>query len=97
MDDHLEEKLDRLSRTVEEDHKMIRSLYVRARLTSILRIVYLFIIIGTAIGAYYFIDPYLQKVAQVYEDVKTTKSNFSSNGIIQFFQSFGDKASSTQR
>jgi Trk-type K+ transport system membrane component len=90
MDDHLEEKLDKLTKTVEEDHKMIRSLYVRARLASILRIIYLLIIIGTAVGAYYFLDPYLKKIMDLYDGIKGAQSTFASSSVLQFFGSFGN-------
>lgn len=90
-DDQLDEKLEKLEKMVTEDHRMIRSLYIRARITSILRIVYILILIGAAIGGYYFIEPYLKEVKEIYRSIKATQSQLTPEGIIQWFQGTSTK------
>jgi len=90
--DNLDEKLDKLERMVAQDHKMIRSLYVRARISSILRIIYILVLIGVAVGGYYFIEPYLKEVKEIYRSIKATQSQLTPQGIMDWF-----RATSTSR
>jgi len=84
--DSLDEKLEKLEKMMEQDHKMIRSLYIRARLASILRIIYILILIGLAVGGYYFIEPYLNEVKEIYRSIKATQSQLTPQGIMDWFR-----------
>lgn len=68
-DDELDQKLENIEKLVEENHKMVRSLYVRARINSGLRIFYWLIIIGFAISSYYYVQPYLEQFRESYRVV----------------------------
>ena len=91
VDDLLEEKIEKMSKTLEEDHKMIKSMYVRARIGFGLKIFYWTVIIAAAIGSYYVIQPYFEKLQEIYDTVKTTKDSINSSPFIEFFKASGDK------
>ncbi len=97
MHEEFDQKLERLTKMVEEDHQMIRSLYTRARINSILRIIYLILIVGAAVGAYYFIEPYLTKVMEIYNSVKNTQANFNPQGIFEWFTTLLSHSTSSPR
>jgi hypothetical protein len=78
--DTLEEKLDRLTELVEEDHKLIRGMYTRARWASFFRIVYWVVIVLAAFGTYVWLEPYVNRLKDAYDSV--SKGGF----IEQFFK-----------
>ena len=67
----------------EDNNKILHSIRRSMRLASFVRAVYWIIIIGSAVGAYYFIQPYIDQLVGVYSG---TKSNL--NEIGNFIQNF---------
>ena len=53
------------------------------RYATIMRVIYWILIIGSAYGAYYFIQPYVDQMVNVYSGAKGDLSNVSN--IIQSF------------
>ncbi len=49
-----------------ENNRMIKALYKNYRTVRVFRILYLVLIIGTALGAYYYLEPYLQQISELY-------------------------------
>ena len=90
QDEDLKEKIDRLEKIVEEDHKMIRSLYVRARIASGLRIFYWTIILILAISSYYYVQPYVAELRSVYDNLQSVQRNFNNPSVGDFFDKFKD-------
>lgn len=64
---------------------MLRSLHRSMRMRRVMSIIYWIFIIGSAVGAYYFIQPYLDSMMDVYGGAKSNLSNFS-----EFFQGLND-------
>jgi hypothetical protein len=94
-DDKLNEKLEKLTRLVEEDHKLIKGMYVRARWTNFFRIVYWGIIILAALGAYVSLQPYIDSFKEAYQSVNQYRTGVT--GESGFFQKFfGDVATSSE-
>ena len=60
----------------EENNDILRSMQRSMRLARLMSILYWLFIIGSAIGAYYLIQPYIQAVSGV---VGGAKSSFSGN------------------
>lgn len=50
----------------EENNKMVRSILRSMRIQRFMTIIYWLFIIGTAVGAYYFIQPYLSQIISIY-------------------------------
>jgi hypothetical protein len=78
----LEERIAHLESELSENTRMVRSMYRAQKWGRIYRIIYWIVIIGLALGAFYFIQPYLQTLTNVYETVSgrdsTILEGFSS-------------------
>jgi hypothetical protein len=71
-------------RLSEENNKLLRSLHRSMRVRRVLSIVYWVFIIGSAIGAYYFIEPYVGQVKGIYDGAS---SDFGTiNGFLDNFR-----------
>ncbi len=67
------EERDLLQRSVdlaEENNDMLRALRRHMRISRIMSVLYWVVIIGSAVGAYYFISPYLEFMAAAYGDAR---------------------------
>ena len=62
----------------EENNKMLRGMRRSARIASVLRILYWVIILGSAFGAYYAIQPYLNSVVESYNGMKDNVETISN-------------------
>lgn len=74
------EEKEMLKKTLElsqENNKMLRSIKRSMFWGRITRIAYWIIIIGAAIGIYYYIEPYIDTAINAYGGVKGTLKNFS--------------------
>lgn len=70
---------DLLERTFEysrDNNKMLKKMRTSARFWSFMRIVYWAVIIGGAIGVYYYIQPYLDNLLDIYKQVLNLKDSF---------------------
>lgn len=68
----------------EENNKMLRSMRRSQRISGIIRAIYWLLILGSAIGAYYYIQPYLDQIMGIYSGAK---SNLDSvNNILENFK-----------
>jgi len=72
-------KLQRALELSEENNKMLKSLVRGMRWAKLLRVIYLVVIIGSAIGAFYLIEPYLKEAATSYGSIKDSINNFSNS------------------
>ncbi len=79
-----------LRRTVEleeENNTMLRSIQRSMRLARFMSIIYWVFIIGSAIGAYYLIQPYIDGITGAYTGTKdTVNSNFYS--VLESFKDY---------
>ncbi|MBX4210645.1 hypothetical protein KW783_01605 [Candidatus Parcubacteria bacterium] len=64
------EMLERALNLAEENNKMLRGMRRSMRVGTILRVVYWIIIIGLAFGSFYFLQPYLNQLGEVYTGFK---------------------------
>lgn len=92
-DDKLEEQLDRLTKMVEEDHKLIKGMYARARWASAFRIIYWAIILLAALGAYVYLQPYIDSFKEAYESVNQFRTTLT--GKSGFFEQFFNASTAT--
>ncbi|OGI86613.1 hypothetical protein A3A05_03470 [Candidatus Nomurabacteria bacterium RIFCSPLOWO2_01_FULL_41_12] len=82
MDPETRKLLERTSELAEENNKILRSMRRSQRISSIIRFVYWAFIIGSAVGAYYFIQPYLTQVIDIYSSISDTQQKLNSEGSI---------------
>ena len=57
---------------IKENNKILHSMQRSARFGSFLRVLYWSLIIGSMIGSYYFIQPYIDQLLRVYKDINST-------------------------
>jgi hypothetical protein len=53
----------------EENNKILHSMKRGQRLATVARVIYWIILIGSAVGAFYLIQPYIDEVKNMYESV----------------------------
>ncbi len=81
MDQESKEMLERTLELAEENNKMLHSMRRSMQIARIMSFLYWAVIIGSAIGAYYFIEPYLQQVISVYQSAGETLDSIKSFGL----------------
>jgi len=67
----------------EENNTILHKMRRNARLVGIGRSVYWIILIGVSVGAYYYIQPYLEQLITIYADLQS-----SANSIQNFVNPF---------
>ncbi len=72
------ELLQRSVELAEENNEMLRAIRRSMRFARIMSILYWVFIIGSAVGAYYLIQPYIDTLAGVYGGAKDGLGNFGS-------------------
>ena len=71
----------------EENNDMLRSMKRSMRMAHFMTLIYWIFIIGSAVGAYYLVQPYFDQIKALYGQAS---SNFSSfNNAIQSFKQVG--------
>ncbi len=96
MDPEMKQKIDELFELTKENNKLLRKMRSSQKWASITRLLYWIVIIGVSIGAYYYVEPYLKQIINVYSQGVTTLDkvqNFSNslpgvsniNGILDQF------------
>ncbi len=83
----LNEKIDELRVIVEENTRMTASLYRRARFSMLISGIKWFIIIGAAVGAFYYVQPAVDSLMQTYSAITGAEGGSSPN-FMNFFKSF---------
>lgn len=80
MDDEF--RLKKLEKLVEENNRMLHKMRRAQIIGGVLRVLYWVIIIGFAVGAFYFVQPYLDGIYSTYSGiqngVQTSRENIPS-------------------
>ncbi|MBI3633681.1 MAG: hypothetical protein HY226_05320 [Candidatus Vogelbacteria bacterium] len=72
------EESSELLELVRENNKILRSMRRSARIGSFMRYVYWILIIGSAASAYYYLQPYINQLLNVYNELNSTVKNVNS-------------------
>ena len=80
MDPESQKLLEDTHRLAEENNDMLRSLKRSMRLARIMSVIYWVFIIGSAVGAYYLIQPYLDSLTETYDSAKSTFDSIKNFG-----------------
>lgn len=68
MDERDRELLEKTYDLLKENTRMTAKLYRAEKSSRIFRMLYWIFVIGSVLGAYYYIEPYLEKLSTVYTD-----------------------------
>ncbi len=92
LDEDKESELEVIKELTIENNKMLHSIQRRARFGLIWKIIYWGFLIGATIGAFYFIQPYVDSLKEAYTGVQNTqkqitdfRSGFSFDSIKEYF------------
>jgi hypothetical protein len=80
MDPESKKLLEDTHALVEENNKILHSMRRSLRFQHVLSILYWVIILGSAFGAYYFLQPYLQKIMVLYNGAGNVLNNLKQFG-----------------
>lgn len=69
------ELLERVAELSEENNKMLRSMVRSMKIARIMSIVYWVFIIGSAVGAFYLIQPYVEGLISAYMGASDSFNN----------------------
>lgn len=72
------ELLEKSVNLAEENNKILHSLRRSMRWARFMSILYWVFIIGASVGAYYFIQPYVDQMLSVYGEAKNSVDNMGS-------------------
>jgi len=80
--------LKRVAELSEENNDMLRSMRRAMRFARFMSILYWVLIIGSAVGAYYFVQPYVDMVTGAYGDTKESVDGgiSSINELLDMFK-----------
>jgi hypothetical protein len=67
--DNLRENLEETREIVERNHEMLQSIERTMFWRKVSSVVYWLLIIGVAVGLFYFLDPYLDRLFDVYSQI----------------------------
>ena len=76
MDPESKKLLEETFALAQENNRMLQSMRRSMRLSRIMSFLYWAFIIGSAVGAYYFIQPYLEQLMGVYSGAGDMLNNF---------------------
>ncbi len=72
----LNEKMDEMMKLIRDNQRMTRNLWHRARISAAISIVKWVIVIGAAIGAFYYIQPVIDAIMSMYESISGGGGSF---------------------
>ena len=61
--------LERVSKLAEENNEMLRKIRRTGRWSLIIRVAYWVIVVGLALGVFYFLQPYVDAIQQTYSGI----------------------------
>lgn len=64
--EELHDKIDELTDIAVENQRMVKNLYHRARMATVVIFIKWFVIIGLTIGAFYYVQPLINNLVNVY-------------------------------
>lgn len=76
MDFHDKEFFERLMTITEENNHLLHKMVRGARIARIARITYWVIVLGISIGAYYYVQPYIDQITSVFGGFMDNISSF---------------------
>ena len=78
MDPKLDERLKAIEDKIQQVEKVVIKIRKVQRTTNTARIMYFMFLILLALGAFYYIQPYIEQITNVYSGVNSEMENFKS-------------------
>lgn len=78
MDFHEKESFDKLVALTEENNKLLRKMWRATRVAGFMRLFYWVLVIGASIGAFYYLQPYIDQLMAVYSGLNDSIGSFQS-------------------
>lgn len=78
MDQNLEERLNTIEKKIDENHVILVRIRRVQRNAGLFRLFYWLLIIGLTAGSFYFIQPYLQQISEVYSGFQDTQQDIKN-------------------
>lgn len=80
--------LERTYKIVEENNTILRSIRRSNRVSTVIKLLYWIVIIGLSFGAFYLIQPYVETMTSLYDQVKGDAATIhsSTNSIKDLFK-----------
>ena len=63
----LEEQVEELAKISQENNKMLRGMQRHMRMGTVMRILYWIVIIGSMLGVYYYLQPFIEPLLETYD------------------------------
>lgn len=87
MDEDLKEKIDETYELSLENNKMLHSVQRRAKWGFVGRLIYWIVILGIGVGAFYYVQPYIEQMMKVYDSIRRTEGKIQ-DGLQNSFNFF---------
>jgi hypothetical protein len=81
MDPESKKLLEDTLHLEQDNNKMLHSIRRTMRFSSVMTFIYWIIIIGSAIGTYYYFQPYFNKILGVYNSIVGTQYKLPSKSV----------------
>ncbi|HEY4494326.1 MAG TPA: hypothetical protein VJB95_02775 [Candidatus Paceibacterota bacterium] len=78
MDSEEKELLHRSVDLAEENNKILRALHRSMRIRRFMSVIYWVLIIGSTIGLFYFLQPYVDQITNFWQESADTVNSFKS-------------------
>lgn len=65
----VKDQLAEVTKLTRQNNKIMRKIQRSARISLIFRTVYWLLIIGSMLGAYYYLQPYIEDISSIYEQL----------------------------
>lgn len=91
MDQHLDERLTKIEKRLEENHALLVRIRRVQRNAHLFRLIYWLVIIGLGLGAFYYIEPYLRQITQIYTGFQEGQQSLNAIQDVRNFDQLLDQ------
>ena len=81
MDPRSQKLLEDTFALAEENNKILRKMRRSQRISSFLRLFYWILIIGASIGAFYYLQPYVDRAVSTYDSISGTANKLNGGKV----------------
>ena len=74
----MKELLEQVKATAEENNKILKSIRRSSRISYFFSILYWIVIISISVGAFYYVQPYIDDLTKTYSQIKDTSNKISN-------------------
>ena len=79
MDDDLRGLLEENLELARENNAILRKMQRSARMAQIVRVIYWVFLIGSIIGAYYYLEPFIRVITDSYDQIEQSLDNIKNS------------------